>query len=299
MSISNSAGTPAGFNFTPTYENGDFNWLARQNGGVFDPVLFGDYRDSQNAVVSQDFGAFFNDAFPLPDLGSPLHNFNDAVPAAPVKVDLIQQVDATCEGKEEVAPVDDRARLMTCNKIWSVAAHLLNWTTLTRLPGIACNQWKSSEMARSMWTTYVASLGLRRDVRKAGRWLANRMWTRSWVGPSEVGNQFYRSSTAWLRAVDQLLWLGDEVQPNPQHSASVMGQSQFREADMSELSNLWEKPRCLASTCTVHGRLENEHEVAICRYAVLELTRVEDGRFHSLPCLRWKYEELRRAGVYL
>ena len=105
--------------------NNDISWMAQQNNGTFDPVLFGDYRDTQDNVLSQDFGTFFNDAYPLPDLGSPLHNYTEVVSEAP-KVDLIRQVDAAKDG-EEVVPDTDKP--MSCNKIWSV--DLLH---ATRLP---------------------------------------------------------------------------------------------------------------------------------------------------------------------
>lgn len=105
---------------TPNYDPNGFNWLAQQNGGGFDPVLFGEYREPQNAVVAQDFGTFFNDAFPLPDLGSPLHNFNEVAPSPVPKVDLIGHAEATQVGQEELVPGEDRGKLMTCNKIWSV-----------------------------------------------------------------------------------------------------------------------------------------------------------------------------------
>ena len=109
-----------------SYDPSNFNWLAQQNGGGFDPVLFGDYRESQNSVVSQDFGSFFNDAFPLPDLGSPLHNFNEVAaspaPQAQPKPDLMKQIDAAQQGEsvEEVVRDEDKGKLMTCNKIWYV-----------------------------------------------------------------------------------------------------------------------------------------------------------------------------------
>jgi AP-1-like transcription factor len=104
MSNGSSGVTESGL--TSTYDSNGFIWLAQQNGGGFDPVLFGDYRESQTAVVSQDFGTFFNDAFPLPDLGSPQHNFNE--------------VDDAQQGDEEAIPGKDRGKLMTCNKIWCV-----------------------------------------------------------------------------------------------------------------------------------------------------------------------------------
>lgn len=98
-----------------------FDWLAQQNGGNFDPVLFNDYREPQEAVLSQDFGTFFNDAFPLPDLGSPFHNFNDvASPPAPSK-DLVGELDKVDDDdEEEVVPGEDKSQMMTCTKIWCV-----------------------------------------------------------------------------------------------------------------------------------------------------------------------------------
>ncbi|PNS15045.1 AP-1-like transcription factor [Sphaceloma murrayae] len=58
---------------TPSTLNG-IDWLASQNGGGFDPVLFGDYRESQDAIVGDgEFNnGFFNEAFPF-DFGSPLN----------------------------------------------------------------------------------------------------------------------------------------------------------------------------------------------------------------------------------
>ena len=120
MSESNGGQNFSGSAITPSYDPNGFNWLAQQNGGGFDPVLFGEYREPQNAVVSQDFGTFFNDAFPLPDLGSPLHNFNDIAPSPLPKADPTSQLDAAQQAEEEVVPGEDRGKLMTCNKIWFV-----------------------------------------------------------------------------------------------------------------------------------------------------------------------------------
>ncbi|KAG8628725.1 hypothetical protein KVT40_002590 [Elsinoe batatas] len=66
LSSSNSLATPSTLN--------GIDWLASQNGGGFDPVLFGDYRESQDAIVGDgEFNnGFFNDAFPI-DFGSPLN----------------------------------------------------------------------------------------------------------------------------------------------------------------------------------------------------------------------------------
>ncbi|KAJ5172031.1 AP-1-like transcription factor napA [Penicillium capsulatum] len=97
-------------------------WLTQQNGGQFDPVLFGDWREPQDAVLSQDFGSFFNEAFPLPDLGSPSHNLTEAISPqqqqqqqAPKK-SLIAQIDSKQD--EEVVPGEDKAKMLSCTKIW-------------------------------------------------------------------------------------------------------------------------------------------------------------------------------------
>ncbi|KAI9709803.1 MAG: DNA-binding transcription factor yap1 [Chrysothrix sp. TS-e1954] len=142
----NSAAKTPGSDF-----NGSFDWLASQNGGQFDPVLFGDYRDTQNAIVgTNDFtGGLFEDSLPFPDFNDPF-NFNMAadttIPAmvstpSPAKtqpptqsakagkVDLMEQVRRQREGEEDPAPPTgqqangslpdhDTRSLMTCHKIW-------------------------------------------------------------------------------------------------------------------------------------------------------------------------------------
>ena len=113
----------------PAQDQVAFDWLAHQNGGQFDPVLFGDWREPQDAVLSQDFGSFFNDAFPLPDLGSPSHNITEVSTQPnqqPPKKDLIAQIDSKLE--EEVVPGEDKTQMLTCTKIWYVlrfSSHLL------------------------------------------------------------------------------------------------------------------------------------------------------------------------------
>lgn len=108
-------------NGAPEFDPSGFNWLAQQNGGGFDPVLFGDYRETTDNLLSQDFGSFFNDAYPLPELGSPSHNYGD-VSGAPSneqskKSDLMSRVEAAKENDAFSRP-SDAPKLMTCNKIW-------------------------------------------------------------------------------------------------------------------------------------------------------------------------------------
>ncbi|OAL36636.1 hypothetical protein AYO20_03968 [Fonsecaea nubica] len=107
---------PLGYVNDPGFDVNGINWLAQQNNNTFDPILFGDYRETQDNILSQDFGAFFNDAYPLPDLGSPLHNYNDVAPDPASKLDLLKQVEEAKNGNEEVVP--DNEKPMTCNKIW-------------------------------------------------------------------------------------------------------------------------------------------------------------------------------------
>ena len=121
--------------------NNSFDWLAAQNGGQFDPVLFGDYRESQAAVVgnSEFSGGFFDDSLTFPDLNDPF-NFNmatdrtisapitasSAAKSAPTKPDLMEQVRRQREGIEEETSVraasdhsrEDTKTLMTCHTIW-------------------------------------------------------------------------------------------------------------------------------------------------------------------------------------
>lgn len=148
------------------------DWLAHQNGGQFDPVLFGDWREPQDAVLSQDFGSFFNEAFPLPDLGSPSHNLSEvATDAAPPKKNLVAQIDSKLE-EDEVVPGEDQSQMLSCTKIWYVPPHInirqfisLQITDLTFFSlGIDFNLWKDSATARSMLTISAPSFARRHDV---------------------------------------------------------------------------------------------------------------------------------------
>ncbi|KAK4954124.1 DNA-binding transcription factor yap1 [Elasticomyces elasticus] len=128
-------GINEGSSFT-TYPTADINgidWLAAQNGGRFDPVLFGDYRESQDAIVGDgDFtGGFFNEAYPF-DLGSPL-NFGDLMtignsvsPTAksPASQSLLGQGDKQRQGQEDGAVVlkkeqEGDGNMLSCNSIWN------------------------------------------------------------------------------------------------------------------------------------------------------------------------------------
>lgn len=115
----NCASTPASNNpKTPSADVSGIDHLASQNGGQFDPILFGDYRESQAAVVGDgEFtNGFFNDAFVIPDFGSPFH-FGDT--PAVQKSNPLEEIERLQDGiDEEVVPGEDMSQMLNCHKIW-------------------------------------------------------------------------------------------------------------------------------------------------------------------------------------
>jgi len=124
MSSSDTRTPPAGPAKTPAPDVATagftgIDFFANQNGGQFDPALFGDYRDSQAAIVGDgDFtNGFFNDAFPMADFGSPFH-FGDT--PAVQKSNPLEEIERMQDGDEEVVPGEDVTQMLNCHKIWSV-----------------------------------------------------------------------------------------------------------------------------------------------------------------------------------
>ena len=101
---------------TPNLDFHGIDWFASQNGNAFDPVLFADYRDPQESIMSSEFG-FFSDAFPMPDFGgSPVQPLETNLPK---KRDLMQEMDEATDGKEqEVVPGETPTQYLTCTKLW-------------------------------------------------------------------------------------------------------------------------------------------------------------------------------------
>lgn len=91
--------------------------FVNQNGGQFDPTLFGEYRETQAAIVGEgDFtGGFFNDAFLNADYGSPFH-FGDTPTVQ--KTNPIEEIVRAQDGEEEVVPGEDVNSMLNCHKIW-------------------------------------------------------------------------------------------------------------------------------------------------------------------------------------
>ena len=138
LSESNGAAAPLNFVKTPNTDINGIDWMAQQNGGQFDPVLFGDYRDPQDSILNNSFGEFFNDAFPSPqDFTSPYNTGEAASQSQPQKRDLMQgdrgseerrtrrscarRGSATMADGEEV-PGGNPKQFLTCDKLWSVAS---------------------------------------------------------------------------------------------------------------------------------------------------------------------------------
>jgi len=93
------------------------DYFVNQNGGQFDPTLFGEYRDTQTAIVGEgDFtGGFFNDAFLNIDYGSPFQ-FSDTPTVQ--KANPIEEIERIQDGEEEVVPGEDVNSMLNCHKIW-------------------------------------------------------------------------------------------------------------------------------------------------------------------------------------
>lgn len=125
----------------PTTADFNLDWLASQNNGQFDPVLFGDYRESQDAVVGDgDFsnGLFDDNANAFGDFNDPFDFGLQSMPAPqqsppsapPQTHNLMEHVAAQGDGKSPGAsnhsnapPKDSCAYggekgMMTAHKIW-------------------------------------------------------------------------------------------------------------------------------------------------------------------------------------
>ncbi|KAI9844249.1 MAG: DNA-binding transcription factor yap1 [Thelocarpon superellum] len=109
---------------TPGSDLNGIDWLAQQNGGQFDPVLFGDYREPQDAITSGEYDSYFNEAFPLPDLSAPfsdtlLANFSPNANAIPVNAaDKAQERERKAQDKSAHEPL--QSPVTAINKAWDM-----------------------------------------------------------------------------------------------------------------------------------------------------------------------------------
>ncbi|KAK4063160.1 transcriptional regulator family: bZIP [Trichoderma harzianum] len=95
------------------FSNNSFDWIVQQNnGGQFDPQLFGDYREPQeNVMTNNTFDDLFNDSLEA-DFFTP---YNIAAsPNLPKKTNLIDEIDAKQNADEDVTTKSN----MSCNQLW-------------------------------------------------------------------------------------------------------------------------------------------------------------------------------------
>ncbi|KAI2607992.1 PAP1-domain-containing protein [Hypoxylon sp. NC1633] len=103
----------------------NFDWLSQQNGGQFDPQLFGDYREPQDNILSNATfdDSFFNDAFdvdfttPYNVAPSPNNPNGTAAVNGHKKGNLIAEIDARKESEDTIVTTQN-GKLLTCNNIW-------------------------------------------------------------------------------------------------------------------------------------------------------------------------------------
>ena len=105
---------------TPSDPLNSFDWMAAQNGGSFDPVLYGDYRDPQDNILNSLGDDFFNDAMGVrADFSTP-YNTGDLMPSEP-KRDLMKEIEAEASAYKGLAKADDpNATYMGYDKVWYV-----------------------------------------------------------------------------------------------------------------------------------------------------------------------------------
>jgi len=91
----------------------NIDWLSQQNGGQFDPQLFGGYRESQDNVLSGlGYDDLFNDSFVDADFLTP---YNVPMPTQAPKKNLIEQIDAQQDACDDEIP---KKSSMNCSQIW-------------------------------------------------------------------------------------------------------------------------------------------------------------------------------------
>lgn len=96
--LSNSFEASSSIFKSPSADIHGIDWLAEQNGGQFDPVLFGDYREPQEKFLAS-YDGYFNEAFPFQDTSNPFSTEERS--ASPVqKRDLIKEMELLQDGAQ-------------------------------------------------------------------------------------------------------------------------------------------------------------------------------------------------------
>lgn len=124
--LSNNFEAPSSVLKSPLNDIHGIDWLAQQNGGQFDPVLFGDYREPQEKLLNS-YDGYFNDAFPFQDFSSPFNT--DETTTSPIqKRDLIKEMELLPDGAQGDSIVltappaavenNNAKQMMKCDKLW-------------------------------------------------------------------------------------------------------------------------------------------------------------------------------------
>lgn len=103
------------------FSNNSFDWLVQQNnGGQFDPQLFGDYREPQeNVMTHSTFDDLFNDSLEA-DFFTP-YNMANSPNQNHKKLNLIDEIDA----KQNAIDDEPRKENMSCNQLWYVVYYMI------------------------------------------------------------------------------------------------------------------------------------------------------------------------------
>lgn len=108
---------PLTFTNSPVYDVNGIDWMAQQNGGQFDPVLFGGYRDPHQNILNNFDPDFFNDAFNDQDFSTPFYTGEPTGPAT--KRDLMREIEVRQNGiEDEIAPGKIPKNSLPCGRIW-------------------------------------------------------------------------------------------------------------------------------------------------------------------------------------
>ena len=112
---------PVAFTSPSMYDFNGIDWMAQQNGGQFDPVLFGGYRDPHENILNNYDPDFFNDAFNDQDFSMPYFTSEPVSPPitrTPMKETELRQ-NAT---EDEVAFNNTSSRVLPCGKpLWVIS----------------------------------------------------------------------------------------------------------------------------------------------------------------------------------
>ena len=145
----NTISVPSTVLRSPVSDINGIDWMAQQNGGQFDPVLFGDYRDPQDNILNNTFDDLFNSTFPVQDFASP-YNTGDALMPEP-KRDLMKEIEIRQNGADDDAvPAEKPQQFLSCEKLWLVFSMCIKeaapLTTFLRQRVQATDKYKSGEV---------------------------------------------------------------------------------------------------------------------------------------------------------